>query len=235
MNANIRTPFFEIGIKNYLYGDDVLALAKAADEAAAENDIDVLFITPYTEIRSVSEATEHLIVLAPYMDTLLPGRGIADILPEALKAAGAKGVVVNHCERPMSLPDIKKTIQRAHDLGLFVFACADSLEEARALACLGPDIINPEPTELIGSGTTSDAFYVSESTRVIHGINPGIIVEQAAGIANEQQVYDLIRSGAQGVGVASGIVCSESPCDTARKMIRAVRMACDDLNKENNG
>ena len=49
MKLPIRTPFFEIGVKNYLYGEDILRLAKAADQAALENDVDVLFITPYTE------------------------------------------------------------------------------------------------------------------------------------------------------------------------------------------
>lgn len=234
MGMKIRVPFFEIGVKNYLYGDDVLALAKAADEAAAENDIDVLFIAPYTEIRRIAEQTDHLILLAPYMDHLYPGRGIAGVLPEAVRAAGARGVVVNHCERPMSLPDIRKTIQRAHELGLFVFACADSLAEARAVACLDPDIINPEPTELIGSGKVSDAGYVSESMRLVHQINPAILVEQAAGITNEAQVRQFICSGAQGVGVASGIVLAKDPCGMARTMIRAVRQAYDTLQKEGN-
>ena len=35
----IRTPFFEIGTKNYIYGDDVLALAKKADELAEKYDV----------------------------------------------------------------------------------------------------------------------------------------------------------------------------------------------------
>jgi len=97
----IRKPFFETGIKNYIYGDAVLEYAKVVDAAAAKYDIDVLFIAPYTEIRRVAENTENLIVIAPYMDTLRPGRGMADVLPEAIKTAGAKGVVVNHSERPM--------------------------------------------------------------------------------------------------------------------------------------
>ena len=106
MKPVIRTPYFEIGTKNYVYGDTVLEYAKAADKAAEKYDIDVLFITPAVEIRRVVENTKHLIVLAPYMDTLRPGRGMADILPEALKAAGAQGVVINHCEKPMSLPQM---------------------------------------------------------------------------------------------------------------------------------
>ena len=81
MKPTIRTPYFEIGVKNYLYGDDVLKLAQVADAAAEKYDIDVLFIVPCTELRRVVENTKHLIVLAPYMDTLRPGRGMADILP----------------------------------------------------------------------------------------------------------------------------------------------------------
>ena len=81
MKRQIRTPYFEIGTKNYIYGDTVLEYALAADAAAEKYDIDVLFITPAVEIRRVVEQTKHLIVLAPYMDTLRPGRGMADILP----------------------------------------------------------------------------------------------------------------------------------------------------------
>lgn len=225
MKLPIRSPFFEIGVKNYLYGADVLRLAKAADKAALDNDVDVLFIAPYTEIRSVSQSTKRLIVVAPYMDLLEPGRGLADVLPEGLKAAGAMGVVVNHCERPMSLSQMKATIKRAHGLDMFVFACADSLEEARAAACLGPDIINPEPTELIGSGRICGEDYIRQSSKLIHQIDPDILVEQAAGITSEEQVFQMIRAGAQGVGVASGIAAAADPCAAAEKMIRAVRLA----------
>ncbi len=225
MSLSIRSPFFEIGVKNYLYGKDILRLAQAADQAAIENDVDVLFITPYTEIRSVAENTKRLVVVAPYMDLLYPGRGLADVLPEALKDAGAKGVVVNHCEKPMSLPQIKATLKRARELDMFVFACADSLEEARAIACLGPEIINPEPTELIGSGNICSEDYIRQSTQQIHQINPHILVEQAAGITTEEQVFQMIQTGAQGVGVASGIAAAADPCAIAKKMIRAVRLA----------
>lgn len=50
MKKKIRTPFFEVGVKNYLYGDSVLELAKAADAAAAKYDIDVLFCRPIQKL-----------------------------------------------------------------------------------------------------------------------------------------------------------------------------------------
>ena len=108
IKVKVRPPFFEVGVKNYIYGDEVLKMAKFLDEASRRYDIDVLYIVPYTEIRRVAENTEKIIIIAPHMDFIRPGRGIADVLPEAIKAAGAHGVVMNHCERPMTLSAIKK-------------------------------------------------------------------------------------------------------------------------------
>ncbi|MCL2034351.1 MAG: triose-phosphate isomerase [Oscillospiraceae bacterium] len=231
MKQKIRTPYFEIGIKNYIYGDEVLRFAKHADRISEKYDIDIMIIVPYTEIRTVSENTNRIIVIAPYMDTLRPGRGIADVLPEAVKAAGAKGVVVNHCERPMPLAQIKRTIDRANELELLTFACADTIAEAKAIANLHPDIINPEPTELIGSGTVSDMAYVEQVTRAIKEISPDIIVEQAAGISTGQQVYDFIFAGAEATGAASGIFLSNDSDSMLDEMVRSVRKAHNDLQK----
>ena len=232
MKPKIRTPYFEIGTKNYIYGDKVLKYARAADAAAKRYDIDVLFITPAVEIRRVVENTQRLIVLAPYMDTLRPGRGMADILPEALKAAGAQGVVINHCEKPMSLPQMKATIDRAREMDFLVFACADTLAEARAIAQLHPDIINPEPSEIIGGGNgVSPMSYVRQSIRAIKEIYPDILVEQAAGITNGQQVYDFIMAGSEAAGAASGIMNAGDPLAMIDEMIAATRRAADDLKK----
>ena len=233
MKPTIRVPYFEIGTKNYIYGDKVLEYAIAADNAAEKYDIDVLFICPAVEIRQVVQNTKHLIVLAPYMDTLRPGRGMADILPEALKAAGAQGVVINHCEKPMSLPQMKATIDRARELDFLVFACADTLAEAKAIAQLHPDIINPEPSEIIGGGNgVSPMAYVKDSIKVIKEIYPDIMVEQAAGITNGQQVYDFIMAGSEAAGAASGIMNAEDPIAMIDEMIAATRRAADDMKKQ---
>lgn len=234
MKPTIRVPYFEVGTKNYVYGDTLLEYAIAADKAAEKYDIDVLFICPAVEIRRVCENTKNLIVLAPYMDTLRPGRGMADILPEGLKAAGAQGVVINHCEKPMSLPQMKATIDRARELDMLVFACADTLAEAKAIAQLHPDIINPEPSEIIGGGNgVSPMAYVKDSIKVIKDIYPDIMVEQAAGITNGQQVYDFIMAGSEAAGAASGIMNAADPIAMIDEMIAATRRAADDLKKQN--
>ena len=233
MKPTIRAPYFEVGTKNYVYGDTLLEYAIAADKAAEKYDIDVLFICPAVEIRRVRENTKNLIILAPYMDTLRPGRGMADVLPEGLKAAGAQGVVINHCEKPMSLPQMKATIDRARELDFLVFACADTLAEAKAIAQLHPDIINPEPSDIIGGGNgVSPMAYVKDSIKVIKDIYPDIMVEQAAGITNGQQVYDFVMAGSEAAGAASGIMNAEDPLAMIDEMIAATRRAADDLKKQ---
>ncbi|WP_066684346.1 triose-phosphate isomerase [Christensenella intestinihominis] len=229
MKPKIRTPFFETSVKNYIYGDDVYNFAKAADDAAKKYDVDVLFIAPYTEIRRIAEGTERLIVLAPYMDIIPPGRGMADVLPEALKAAGAQGVVLNHCERPMTLSHIKKGIDRANELDMISFVCADTIDEACAIAQLHPDVINPEPSELIGTENASDMSYVKEAVRAVKAIDPDIMVEQAAGITTAQQIYDFIMAGSQAAGSASGILRSKDPYALLDEMVSYVKKAREDL------
>ena len=115
-NCKIKAPFFEIGPKSYLCGDDVLDLALAADAAAEKYGVDIIFTTPLVELRRVAEATRHIHVFAPHMDPIKPGRGVADVLPESLVAAGAEGVMINHCEKPVSLATLRETIKRADDL-----------------------------------------------------------------------------------------------------------------------
>lgn len=232
MKPKIRTPYFETGVKNYIYGDEVLEYAMAADAASIRHDVDVLFIAPYTEIRRIREHTKKLIVLAPYMDVLRPGRGLADVLPEALAAAGAQGVVLNHCERPMTLSHIRQSVERARELDMLSFVCADTIAEAQAVAHFHPDIINPEPSELIGGTAASDMSYVKEAIQAVKAIDPDILVEQAAGITTAQQIYDFIMAGSEAAGSASGILHSPHPYELLNEMILYTKKAREDLRKQ---
>jgi triosephosphate isomerase len=233
IKRKIRTPFFEVGVKNYVYGDAVIEMGKYLEGLSIKYDVDILYILPYTEIRDVARSTRRLILLAPYMDDIRPGRGMGYILPEALKAAGAVGVLMNHSERPMSLSAVKRTIARANELDMLSFACADSVAEARAVAHLHPDIMNPEPTELIGSGTASDMSYVLDTIREIKAIDADILVEQAAGITRGDQVYDFIMAGSEGAGAGSGIFTAKDPYAVADEMIAAVKRAREQLQINN--
>ena len=226
--TTIKAPFFEIGPKSYLYGQDVIDLAIAADAASEKYGVDIIFTTPVVEIARVKAATRRIHVFAPHMDPLRPGRGLADTLPESLVAAGAEGVMLNHCEQPLSLGVLKATIDRAKEVGLTTIVCADSSAEAAAIAHLKPDIIVAEPSELVGTGVSCGPEYVATATRAVKDVDPEILVLTAAGIANGKDVYDTIIAGADATGSSSGVAKAADRAAMVDEMISAVRRAWDE-------
>lgn len=232
MERKLRTPYFETGIKCYIYGQDELDYANVCEAAAAKYDIDVLFISSYVNLKTIAETCPHLFVIAPGMDNMHPGRGMGKVLPESLNAAGAMGVVLNHCEKPLTLTDIKGCVDRCREVGMMSFVCADTTEEAMAVAQFHPDIMNPEPSELIGTGQAVDMTYVTRTVNAIKKIDSGIITEVAAGISDPDDVYAYIMAGSDGAGAASGILRSENPPALLDAMVAAVRRAKDDLKNK---
>ncbi len=229
---NIKLPFFEIGPKALIYGDTALKLAKAADSVAAKYDVHIIFTPQYTDIPAIASQTENLLVFAQHMDSLPVGKGQGSVLPEAVKAAGAAGVMLNHAEKRISLAEINKTIKRADEVGLLSMVCTDTVEEASAVAHLAPNIIVAEPPELIGTGNTSDMNYVRESIKVVKSINPDIHVLQGAGISSGEDVYNVIMAGAVATGSTSGIIKAGNPEAMVEEMIYSLRKAWNKINKE---
>jgi triosephosphate isomerase len=226
----IKPPFFEIGPKAYLYGEGMLSLAKVIDKTALKYDVDVIVTPQYTDIKLIADNTERIFVFAQHMDYLPPGRGLGSVLPEAVKAAGATGVMLNHAEKPLTLEEIEKTIKRADEAGLGTIVCADTLEDIKAIAKMSPNIIVAEPTELIGTGKTSDSGYVKDTIKLVNEINPDIMVLQGAGISNGRDVYNMIKLGAQATGSTSGIIKAKDPYAMVEEMLFNLRKAWDELH-----
>ena len=226
--CKIKAPFFEIGPKSYLYGDEILALALAADAASEKYNVDVIFTCPVVDIRRVSENTKNIHIFAPHMDPIPVGRGLADILPESLVAAGAEGVMLNHVEKPVTFEVLAETIKRAEEVGLTTIVCADSMADAGKIATLNPDIIVAEPSELIGTGVSVGPEYVEAATKCVKDVNSNILVLTAAGISNGQDVYNTIIAGADATGSSSGVAKAADRAAMVDEMIAAVRKAWDE-------
>lgn len=227
----IKPPIFEIGPKAYLYGKSMLALALEIDKAAIKYDVDIIVTPQYTDIRLLAEQTRRIHVYAQHMDYLPIGRGLGSVLPEAVKAAGAVGVMLNHAEKKLTLDEIEKTIRRADAVGLATIVCADTLEEMTAIAKMNPNLIVAEPTALIGTGVASDMDYVKDSIETVRAINPDIMVLQGAGISSGKDVYNVIRAGAEATGCTSGIIKADDPFAMVEEMICALRTAWNEANQ----
>lgn len=224
MKVSVKPNFFIFNPKSYLFGEELLELARCVDELVDEN-ISIFVTAPYADLSKISGETDKIIVTAQHLDGIEPGRGMGMVLPHSLANSGVKAVFLNHAEHPMTLSQLVKAIAIADELDILTIVCADSIEEARAIATLSPDIILCEPTELIGTGNTSNRHYIEQTNQAIRDINPGIKVMQAAGISTPEDVFETILAGADGTGCTSGIVKADSPKDMLRNMVKAVKEA----------
>ena len=227
-NYKISEPFFEYGPKCYMYGDTLLKIAKGLDKLSKKYGVDVILDVPDTEISNIARHTKRIHVYSQHMDSIQMGKGMGKSLPEGIKAAGAVGVMLNHAERKLTIEEIEKAIKRADEMGLATMVCADSVEEVKAIAKLGPNILVAEPSELIGTGKPADKEYVDEVIKVIREINPDIKPFPSAGISKGEDCYNIIKAGASASGCSSAIAKAEDPLKLAEEMISAVRRAYDE-------
>jgi len=225
----ITPPFFEIGPKAYMFGPDVIALARRADELSRAHRVQVIFTPQAVDLPLVARAVETVLVFAQHMDSLAPGRGIGSTLPEAVKAAGAAGVLLNHVEKPLARDELARTIRRAREVGLAVMACANDARDAAEIAGLGPDVIIVEEPLLIAGGQRDDKGRraIAAANEAIWRVNPAVRVLHGAGISGPRDVYDVIAAGAQGTGSSSAIFTAGDPAAMLEAMILSVREAWD--------
>jgi len=230
---NLKPPLFEVGLKGFMYGKAACRLARAADRISEQYDVQIVFDPQYTDIPRIAQETEHLLVFAQHMDPLEIGPGHGHVLPEALKEAGAVGVILNHAERRISLSDISRAVGRADQVGLATIVCADTPEGASAVAQLGPNAILAEPPELIGTGRSvgkEQAKFVERSIEAIKQVCPATIVFISAGIRTGEDVAEVIRMGAEGTGCTSAIVRADDPVGALEAMIRCLKEAWLELH-----
>ena len=207
----LKRPFFVVNPKSYLYGEKLHQLAKKTDELCEKYNLQSLFTAQLVDLPWVVANCSHVIPCAQTMESLKPGRGMGHVLPEALAAAGVRATFLNHAENPMTIGELARTIQRAREVGILTCVCADSVEEARAIAELHPDIVTCELNNLIGTSQIAGKDYIRKSTEAVKSVSPQTMVLQAAGISTAQDVHDAIFYGGDATGGTSGIVCAPDP------------------------
>lgn len=231
----ITPPFFGIGPKAYMYGGDLIELAMRADSLSRTYGVQGIITPQYVDIPLIARAVERLIVFAQHMDSLTPGRGVGSVLPEAIKAAGARGVLLNHVERRLARRELTRTMRRANEVGLATMVCADDVDDAVSIAELSPDIIIVEAPDLIAGGRRDDGnrAAIPVANEAIWSVDPRIRVLHGAGINGPQDVYDVTAAGAQGTGSSSAVFTASDPAAMLEAMIRAMRDAWNGTRSAN--
>jgi len=206
----LKTPVIVLNVKTYTEatGENALAIATLMDNISQETGASMAIAVQATDI-SLCTRKANIPVFAEHIDPIKPGSCTGWTLPEAIKAAGAVGTLINHSEHRLILADIDVCITRAKELNLDHIICSNNVATSKAIATFSPNFVAVEPPELIGgdiSVTTADPGIVSSTVNAVKNINKNVKILCGAGVKDGKDVAKAIELGADGVLLASGVV-----------------------------
>jgi triosephosphate isomerase len=217
-------PLIVVNFKTYssAHGANAEMLAKFMAEAdAACDSADFVAVVSAFDLASVKAAAPNLQVWTQHLDPVGFGSNTGWLHPETAIERGATGSIINHAEHKVSIDHVKNLLAQLPD-GFPVCACAADLDEAKALAALGPTMIAVEPPELIGgdiSVTSADPEIVSGTSELVKSVNPDVRVLCGAGVKNGEDVAMALQLGTEGVLLASGVTKANDPASILTDLV----------------
>lgn len=210
----MKFPAIIVNFKTYEQstGKNAVKLAMICDSTAKKQRKNIIIAVQAADISSVAKAVK-IPVFSQHVDNISFGKNTGFILPEAVKAAGASGTLLNHAEHKLDYKVLKATIDLCRKLKLTTVVCAADNKEAKIVAKMNPDIIAVEPPELIGSGipvSQAKPKFIINAVKAVHKIKK-IPVICGAGIGNGNDVRKALELGTVGVLPASAITTAKNP------------------------
>jgi triosephosphate isomerase len=212
-----------LNLKSYpnALGVGAIRLARLLDRLSRRMRVSSAICPSPADLGSVA-ARVSLPVLAQHTDPDPPGAHTGRLVAEAARAAGGRGSLVNHSERPLPPEEVGRVVRRLNEVGLSSIVCARDLPEVWRLATFHPPYLAIEPPELIGgnvSVSTARPELIVEAVEAVREVSLQTHVLVGAGVHRAEDVSMALRLGAQGVLVASGVVRSPNPEHSLRILL----------------
>lgn len=199
-------------------GEAALELARVCQEVSLNNKVEIIPVVQAADLNLLSKAGIKAWVQG--LDDVGFGPHTGKILPQAVIAAGARGVILNHSENKIVPEVIISLVSRLRkiDSSFQILICCESLNEAQNFISCAPDMIAYEPPELIG-GDVSVSHAKPEIITDFVNYFKTIPVLVGAGIHNSQDVIKALSLGAKGILVSSGVVLSPNPKEILQDLV----------------
>jgi triosephosphate isomerase len=199
-----------VNFKNYpeILGEGSVRLARAVEKVASMFDVEGI-VSPPTPMLALVASNTEVQVYSQSVDSETGGMTTGRILPEAVKAAGALGTLLNHSESKRTSAELRNLVPRVVGVGMEVCLCAESTQEAVDLSALGTRYLAIEPPELIGSGVAVSRAKPELVERTVSAVKKAGYrgkVLCGAGIVSGEDVVRAVELGAEGILVASSVV-----------------------------
>jgi triosephosphate isomerase len=199
-----------VNFKNYpeILGEGSVRLAQAVRRASDMVGIGAIVAPPTPMIALVASKTGAQV----YSQTVGSKSGdktTGEILPEAVKAAGGRGTILNHSESRRPLGELRILVPRLAGMGMGVCLCSQTAGEAARLSALKPKYLAIEPPELIGSGiavSKARPDLIQKTVAEVRRAGYEGEILCGAGIVSGEDVTKAVELGVDGVLVASSVV-----------------------------
>ncbi len=189
-------------------GSEALRLAEICEDIARDYSVQMIVAPQTADIHAISQKVK-IPVYAQHVDGVGYGGFTGHVTAASIKAAGARGSLINHSERRIKLADMEASLSACRDFALASIICTNNVATTRAAAALEPDYVAVEPPELIGSGipvSKANPNVVSDSVSAVKKIAPRVGVLCGAGITHGEDLRSALDLGSEGVLLASGII-----------------------------
>jgi len=215
-----------VNFKNYpeVLGDGSVSLALAVKRVADDALIEAIVAPPTPMLALVASRTGAR-VYSQSVGSMRGDKTTGEILPEAVKAAGGSGTILNHSESRRTPAELGKLVPRLAGIGMEVCLCAQTAEEAAELAALKPLYLAIEPPELIGSGiavSKARPELVQKTVSAVRRAGYGGKILCGAGIVSGEDVTKALTLGVDGVLVASSVVKARDWEAQVRELARSL-------------
>ncbi len=215
-----------VNFKNYpeVLGDGSVRLGLAIGRVAETVKVEAIAAPP-TPMISLVASKAKVQVYSQDVASIQGDRTTGEVLPEAVRAAGASGTILNHSESRKAPAELKRLVPRLLSMGMGVCLCAQTSSEASQLALLRPSYVAVEPPELIGSGIAVSEARPELIERTVAAVKRTGFrgkVLCGAGIVSGEDVSRAVELGADGVLVASSVVKAGDWESKVRELARSL-------------
>ena len=200
-------------------------MAVAAERAALRSGVEVIVAPPLPAVGLVASRVK-IPVFGQSVDLVSGEKTTGGVVPEALKASGASGCILNHSEARIPIGGLRGLVPRLSGLGMKSCVCVETTEEASKFSLLEPDILAVEPPELIGSGVSVSKNRPELVTRSLSAARRSGFAGKVlcgAGIVSGEDVRRAVELGADGVLVASSVVMARDWKSKILEMVESLQ------------
>lgn len=199
-------------------------MASAAEQACDGLEVELILAPPTPTLGVVAAGTTAR-VFGQSVTNQQEGKSTGAIIPEALKASGCSGSIINHSESRLPLEVVRALIPRMKRLGLSSCVCGEDAGEVARMSAFAPEYLAVEPPELIGSGIAvsqarPELLRDTVATARGAGYSGGLLC--GAGIVSSEDARTAIRLGMDGILVASSVVKSKDWRAKVRELAAAL-------------